>query len=80
MLLRQIPQIGLPANAVQMLPNLPVEPTDHVITWRSKVNGRAATGTKLFTKNEAEKLAAELNEDHPEIEHTAIKSDAKRAK
>jgi hypothetical protein len=43
----------------------------YVIHWRSRENGRTGAGRTLFTKMEAEKLAAALNVDHPEIEHEA---------
>jgi hypothetical protein len=43
----------------------------YVIQWRSTENGRTGAGRTLFTKEEAEKLAAELNVDYPEIEHEA---------
>jgi hypothetical protein len=41
----------------------------YIIHWKSSVNGRAGTGRTLFSKEEADKLAAELNLDYPEIEH-----------
>ena len=44
----------------------------HVIRWKSTVTGGAGTGTKLFEQEEAERVAAELNEDYPEIDHEAI--------
>ncbi len=44
----------------------------YVIQWKSKVNGRAGRGTKLFEKEEAERLANELNAEYPEIEHEVI--------
>ncbi|MDB6109928.1 MAG: hypothetical protein JWR69_1678 [Pedosphaera sp.] len=43
----------------------------YVIYWKSKVNGRTGTGTAFFEREEAENLAAELNQDYPEIEHEA---------
>lgn len=43
-----------------------------VIQWKSKANGRVGRGSKTFTRNEAEQLAAELNQDYPEIEHQAV--------
>ena len=36
------------------------------------VSGTVGTGTKRFKQPEAERLAAELNRDYPEIEHEAI--------
>ncbi len=44
----------------------------YVIQWKSKVNGRAGKGTKLFTQEEARRLVAELNREYPQIEHEAI--------
>ena len=44
----------------------------HAIHWKSSVTGSIGTGTKRFEKEEAERLAAELNEDYPDIEHDAI--------
>jgi len=41
----------------------------YVIQWKSKVNGRAGRGTKLFDREEAERLVAELNREYPQIEH-----------
>ena len=46
----------------------------YVIQWKSKVNGRAGKGTKLFELEEAEALAAELNEEYPDIDHHAVES------
>ena len=36
------------------------------------VSGTVGTGTKRFKQPEAERLAAELNRDYPEIEHEVI--------
>ena len=36
------------------------------------MTGGIGTGTKLFAKEEAERVAAELNEDYPDIKHEAI--------
>ena len=46
----------------------------YVIQWKSKVNGRAGKGTKLFELEEAEALVAELNEEYPDIDHHAVES------
>ena len=35
----------------------------HAIFWKSAVSGQIGTGKKLFEKEEAERLATELNED-----------------
>lgn len=44
----------------------------HAIHWKSTVNGSTGTGTKLFEKEEADCLAAELNEKYPDIDHEAV--------
>jgi hypothetical protein len=44
----------------------------HAIRWTSKTSGRIGTGTNRFSKDEAEKLAAELNEKYPDIEHEVV--------
>lgn len=44
----------------------------HAIHWKSKVSGKIGTGTRLFKKEEAERLVTELNEDYPDIEHDAV--------
>jgi len=44
----------------------------YVIHWKSKSNGRAGRGEKRFSKDEAERLAEELNREYPEIEHEVI--------
>jgi hypothetical protein len=36
------------------------------------VSGQIGTGTKLFEKKEAERLATELNEGYPDIAHEAV--------
>ena len=46
----------------------------YVICWKSKVNGRAGQGTKLFGREEAEHLALELNHEYPNIEHEVLKA------
>jgi len=48
----------------------------YVIQWKSKVNGRAGRGTKLFEKSDAEQLVGELNREYPQIEHEAIEAPA----
>lgn len=45
---------------------------EYVIQWKSKVNGRAGRGSKPFAKGEAERIAAELNEEYPDIVHEVI--------
>jgi hypothetical protein len=44
----------------------------HAIHWKSTVSGKIGTGTKLFEKEEAERLAATLDEDYPDIDHEAV--------
>ena len=44
----------------------------HTIHWKSRATGMMGTGTILFEKEEAERLAQELNRDYPGIHHEAI--------
>ena len=44
----------------------------HAIHWKCSLTGTIGTGTKLFEKEEAERLAIELNEDYPDIDHNAV--------
>ena len=44
----------------------------YAIHWKSSVTGTIGTGTKLFEKEEAERLATELNELFPDIDHDAV--------
>jgi hypothetical protein len=44
----------------------------YAIHWKSCVTGTVGTGTKRFEKEDAERLATELNENYPEINHEAI--------
>jgi hypothetical protein len=44
----------------------------HAIHWKSTVTGTIGTGTKRFEKEEAERLATELNESYPDIIHKAV--------
>ena len=46
----------------------------HTIHWKSLVNGRIGAGTFLFEKEEAERLADELNRDYSAIHHEAVLS------
>ena len=46
-----------------------------IIQWKSKVNGRAGKGAKLFTEEEANELARELNQEYPQIEHEAVNTE-----
>jgi hypothetical protein len=44
----------------------------HVIAWSDKLRGSSGQGKKLFTRNEAEELANELNQDFPNFIHEAV--------
>jgi hypothetical protein len=44
----------------------------HAIYWKSIVNGNIGTGTKRFEKEDAERLATELNEGYPDFHHEAV--------
>jgi len=46
----------------------------YIIQWKSKVNGRAGRGTKLFEQEEAQQLVEELNLEYPEIEHEVMEA------
>ena len=45
---------------------------NYVIHWKSRTNGRIGTGTTRFDRDEAHRLADELNRDYPEIEHLPL--------
>jgi hypothetical protein len=47
----------------------------YVIQWKSKVNGRAGKGTKLFDLDEAQELVAELNQEYPDIFHELLNTE-----
>jgi hypothetical protein len=51
----------------------------YAIHWKSAITGTVGTGTKRFEKEEAERLAKELNESYPEIDHKAVIPAAKAA-
>jgi hypothetical protein len=44
----------------------------HAIFWKSALSGQIGTGTKRFEKEEADRLATELNKDYPDIVHEAV--------
>ena len=44
----------------------------YAIHWKSTVSGSIGTGTKRFEKDAAERLATELNEQYPDIDHAAV--------
>ena len=43
----------------------------YAIHWKCSVTGRIGIGTRLFEKEAADRLAAELNDKYPDIEHEA---------
>ncbi len=44
----------------------------YIITWKARISGRTGHGKKIMDKPEAERVAAELNEEYPEYEHTVV--------
>ena len=44
----------------------------YAIHWKCSETGRIGTGTMRFDKEEAERLAVELNEKFPNIDHEAV--------
>ena len=46
----------------------------YLIQWKSKVNGRAGKGTKLFDYEEGQSLVEELNLEYPLIQHELIEA------
>jgi len=49
-----------------------MQPT-YVIAWKSKSRGSTGQGKTLFSREEAEQVAKELNEDHPDFLHEPLK-------
>ena len=47
----------------------------YVIQWKSLVNGRSGRGHKLFELDAAQRLANELNEEYPEIQHEPMEAE-----
>lgn len=47
----------------------------YIIQWKSKVNGRIGRGTRQFDRDEADRLAAELNREYPEIHHEVTEAE-----
>jgi hypothetical protein len=43
-----------------------------VIQWKTKVDARCGQGTKLFPREEAERLVEELNREYPHIQHEVL--------
>ncbi len=50
---------------------------DYLIAWKKKANGRIGFGKNLIAKSEAQALAEQLNDEHPDFEHIAVSSDTK---
>ncbi len=48
---------------------------DYIIAWKSNTNARMGVGKNLMERQEAESLAAQLNEEHPEFQHIAVHKD-----
>ncbi len=46
----------------------------YVIQWKSAINGRTGKGTKLFEREEAQRLADELNQEYPDIQHEPVEA------
>ncbi len=46
----------------------------YIIEWKDKTGERSGKGKKFFTREEAERLAAELNQDYPNFEHEAVRA------
>ena len=44
----------------------------YAIHWKSTISGTIGTGTKRFDKEDAERLATELNKSYPDIHHQAV--------
>jgi len=44
----------------------------YVITWRSRIGPAAGQGKKRFEREEAERLAGELNREYPGFIHEAV--------
>jgi hypothetical protein len=44
----------------------------YLIQWKSRVNGRAGKGAKLFGFEEGQRVVEELNLDYPEIHHELL--------
>jgi hypothetical protein len=48
---------------------------DYIIAWKSQTNARMGRGKALLSKDEAEKLANDLNQQHPGFAHVAVHKD-----
>jgi len=47
----------------------------YVIAWKSKSRGSVGRGKALFSREEAEQVAKELNEDYPDFIHEPLNLD-----
>ena len=47
----------------------------YAITWWAPNRGRSGIGAKRFSKEEAEALAAQLNDEHEDLLHRAINTE-----
>jgi hypothetical protein len=47
-----------------------------VIAWRSATSERSGRGKKVMTREQAETLAAELNQDYPAFIHEVVDIEA----
>ncbi len=52
----------------------------YVIVWKARKSGRTGQGTKHLDRQEANALAAELNEQFPEYEHMLLNTADPEAK
>lgn len=48
---------------------------DYIIAWKSQTNARMGCGKTLMSMEEAQRLATELNEEHPGFAHVAVHKD-----
>ena len=47
----------------------------YVIAWKSKSRGSVGRGKTLFSRQDAEQLAKQLNQDHPDFIHEPVNLD-----
>jgi hypothetical protein len=52
----------------------------HVIHWKCRLSGKSGIGEILLEPEEADRLAKELNEEFPEIQHEAQADEAAAAR
>jgi hypothetical protein len=46
---------------------------EYVIAWSSRLRSSGGQGKKLFSRQQAEQLAEELNRDYPQFTHQPVK-------